>query len=74
MTVPDRLIQAIARATIDRHGMEAAGVAAKRADQRRRLGDPEGTAAWLAIKRAIEALQAIEPGPEAPSPARRRRR
>lgn len=66
MTVPDRTIQALAHALIDRHGIEAASVAAKRADQRRRLGDPEGTEVWRRIKQAIEALQATESGTASP--------
>jgi hypothetical protein len=45
MSVSARVIRAIAAAMIDRHGIEAAPAAARRAAQRARLGDPEGAAA-----------------------------
>lgn len=57
--ITDRLIFSFAQALIDRHGIEAAAIAAARAAQRLGLGDPDGAAVWRRIKRAIEDLQIL---------------
>ena len=49
-----------ARALIDWYGIDAAAVAAARAEMKLRYGDPEGARTWLAVKNEIERLQSLD--------------
>lgn len=62
--IPDRDIWASANLLIKRYGLDATVQAAMRADDLLAEGDVEGAATWRAIVRAIEKLQAREPGEE----------
>lgn len=46
---------------IDRHGADAANLAARRAEEMLAAGDIEGHAEWLEIRYAIEELQRLGP-------------
>ena len=50
-----------ARFLIKRYGEDASVHAAMRADTMREAGDPDGSAVWKRILRAVEELQKAEP-------------
>ncbi len=52
----------VAKQYIDAHGDQAALQAAMQADALLSAGDMEGSATWRRIIKAIEVLQATEPG------------
>ena len=52
-----------AHALIQRHGSEAAILAAMRADELMDAGDLDGAAVWRRIVAAIKEMQRVEPGP-----------
>jgi hypothetical protein len=51
-----------ARALIDWYGIDAAAIAAARAQVKLRYGDPEGARVWLAVRNEIERLQQLDQG------------
>jgi len=57
----ERDIWASANLLIEKHGDEAAAVAARRADHLFDRGDLEGAAIWRRIISAIEAIRKTEP-------------
>ncbi len=56
-----RFVAMSARALIDWYGIDAAAVAAARAQVKLRYGDPEGARVWLAVRNEIERLQNLHP-------------
>jgi hypothetical protein len=54
-----RFVAMSAKALIDRHGIEAAAVAAERASAKLRHGDADGARIWLAVRNEVERLQSL---------------
>jgi hypothetical protein len=57
-----RFVAMSARALIDWYGIDAAAIAAARAQVKLRYGDPEGARVWLAVRNEIERLQQLDQG------------
>ena len=55
-----RFVAMSAKALIDRHGIEAAAVAAEKASAKLRHGDAEGARVWLAVRKEVERLQSLD--------------
>lgn len=57
-----RFVAMSAMALIDWYGIDAAAVAAGRAQVKLRYGDPEGARIWLAVRKEIERRQSLDLG------------